>query len=233
MRVVRGRGPTRRTDREATADLLGRAADAGEPAVRVWTPHRQVAFGRRDVRSDGFESASQIARSHGFPPVERRVGGRAVAYTGRTVAFAVAIPIADMRSGMTRRYEAVSETIVDVLTSIGATVETGEPDGSYCPGSHSIRATDGGKIAGIAQRVRRGAALVAGCLTVVPSDVDELVDVLTPLYAALDVPFEPHSVGCVVDAGGPDDPTRVTEALESALVRGPWSDGSTTIESVR
>lgn len=233
MRVVRGRASTREADRRRTADLLERTADTGEAAVRVWTPHRQIAFGRRDVRSDGFEEASRIARSYGFPPVERRVGGRAVAYTGRTVAFAVAIPIADMRSGMTHRYRVVSEAIMDALDVLGADVKEGEPDGSYCPGSHSIRAVDGGKVGGIAQRVQRDASLVAGCLTVVRSDVDELVEVLEPLYDALEVPFERDSVGCVFGVGGPDDLGRVTQALESALAAGPWTDGSTTVESVR
>lgn len=233
MRVVRGRAPTRKADRRVTVDLLERTADAREPTVRVWTPHRQIAFGRRDVRSDGFEEASRIARSYGFPPVERRVGGRAVAYTGRTVAFAVAIPIADMRAGMTRRYDAVSETILDALEALGADVEEGEPDGSYCPGSHSIRTVDGGKIAGIAQRVRRDAALVAGCLTVTRFDVTELVAALDPLYGALGIPFAPDSVGCLAGSGGPDDPDRVTHALESALVDGPWGDGATTVEPVR
>jgi hypothetical protein len=98
--VVRGRRGTPDADRLATRALLDRVADTGQPAVRVWAPHRIVAFGRRDARSAGFEDAAAAAREHGFAPVERSVGGRAVAYDGETtLAFARITPLDDVRGG--------------------------------------------------------------------------------------------------------------------------------------
>ena len=225
VRVLRGRADDPTADRERAADLLARTAETGQPAVRVWTPHRQVAFGRRDANTDGYRAARRAAEKHGFTPIERSVGGRAVAYTGHTLAFAHAIPIDDLRSGMGDRYNDVTAALLKALRGVGADVVRGEPDGSYCPGDHSISAADAageptGKVVGIAQRIRAGAALVSGCVTVAAADEPELRGVLNPVYKSLGVPFAANSVGSVSGAGGPDDPEAVARAIEDALING-------------
>ncbi|MFC4436365.1 MULTISPECIES: lipoate--protein ligase family protein [Natrialbaceae] len=219
MRVFRGRAGTIETDREVSARLLEVAAD-GEPAVRVWIPHRQVAFGRRDSRLDGYDRARKAVRERGFPPVERSVGGRAVAYDGETtLAFARAEPIADFRRGTDERYERLTAAVEGALGELGLDLERGEPADSFCPGAHSL-STGGAngprKIVGIAQRIRQDAALVSGILLV--DRREELAAVLEAVYGELAVPFDPASVGSVVDAGGPSDPDRVRQVLEEALV---------------
>lgn len=222
MRVLRGRAESPTADREATRRLLNEVSETGIPAVRAWTPHRHLAFGRRDATADDYDVARAAAEDHGFPPVERSVGGRAVAYTGTTVAFASLQPVADSRRGMTERYEAATATVIEALDSLGVDAEAGEPADAFCPGDHSIQAPkspgsdDFGKLCGIAQRVTSGAALVSG--VVVVADVPEIQSVLEPIYDALDVPFDPDSVGSVADAGGPADSTAVTRALEAAFV---------------
>ncbi|GAB7095631.1 biotin/lipoate A/B protein ligase family protein [Halolamina litorea] len=228
MRVIRGQAATPEADREATRDLLGAVADSGVPAVRAWPLHRQLAFGRRDANEPGYDDARAAARERGFPPAERSVGGRAVAYTGTTVAFAALEPTDESRAGITERYEAAVETVIDALATVGVDAERGEPADSFCPGDYSVQArcsptkngeTDAfGKLAGIAQRVTAGAALVSGVVTV--ADRAEIRDVLEPVYDALDVPFDPKSVGSVAAAGGPADPERVARALEEAVVDG-------------
>ncbi|SEH52714.1 Biotin/lipoate A/B protein ligase family protein [Halopenitus malekzadehii] len=192
--------------------------------LRIWRPVRQVTFGRRDARSDGFETAKRLAHQKGFPPVERRVGGRAVAHTGGTVAFALAVPTTGIRTDITDRYDRVVQLLTTTFRDLGAAVKRGEPPNAYCPGSHSIRVVDGGKVAGIAQRVRRDAALVSGCLTVCRRDVAATVDVLDPVYDALGVAFDPGAVGCLADAGGPSSPGRAAAAIEAALSTEPWHD---------
>ncbi|SEL22779.1 lipoate--protein ligase family protein [Haloferax larsenii] len=214
MRVIRGRGETPDTDRAVTAAMLDQTGATGEPAFRAWTPHRQIAFGRRDARADRYDDAVAAAESHGFPAIERSVGGRAVAYTGTTVAFAYAVPLDDARTGLDDRYEAATTAVVRALRSLGVHARRGEPPESYCPGEHSVQA--GGKLSGIAQRVRKSAALVSG--VVVVTDRDEIAAVLDPIYDALDIPFDPESVGSVGDAGGPADPDAVCRALEDAFV---------------
>lgn len=196
--------------------MVKKAGETGIPAIRVWPPGRQLAFGRRDANADGYERAREIAAEHGFPPLERSVGGRAVAYADSTLAFAHAVPTDGSRTGIDERYAAAVETVVAGLSNCGASVEAGEPPDAYCPGDYSVQASDGGKIAGIAQRVKQNAALVAGSVTV--AEHEALREVLLPVYDALGVPLNPDSVGSVAAAGGPSDPDAVRTALEDALV---------------
>lgn len=236
MRIFRGRAATIEADREASARLLEVAAD-GEFAVRVWIPHRQVAFGRRDSRLEGYDRAREAASERGFPPIERSVGGRAVAYDGETaMAFARAEPIEDFRRGTDERYEQLTATVEGALADLGVDLERGEPDDSFCPGAHSLSTTGAAdssasgprKIVGIAQRIRQDAALVSGILVV--DNREELAEVLEAVYDRLGVPFDPASVGSVVGAGGPSDPERVRRTLEEALVGG--DPDSATVEDV-
>ena len=223
MRIVRGRADDPATDRQRTESLLSAAAD-GTPALRVWAPPRQLAFGRRDARAPGFERAAAAASAHGFPPSEREVGGRAVAYTGETLAFAHAVPLGthavsdeNAPTALTGRYEHALQTVSAALSGLGAAVTSGEPPESFCPGDHSIRVANGGKCCGIAQRVKRDVALVAGCLIVSAADADAIAAVTDPVYDALSVPFDPAAVGSVEAAGGPTDRRVVARALEAAF----------------
>ncbi|GAA0528182.1 Biotin/lipoate A/B protein ligase family protein [Halorubrum aquaticum] len=230
MQVLRGRGSSPRRDHDHTARLLADAAD-GTSGVRVWTPPRQVAFGRRDTREPGYDRARRVAETAGFPPIARDVGGRAVAYSGDTLAFALAVPTRDLRGSIDGRYATVTRAVRSALEGVGADVSAGEPHGSFCPGERSLRVVDGGKLAGIAQRVRADAALVAGCLVVSRNDAAELAAVLEGVYDALDVPFDPDSVGSVAAAGGSNDAGRIARAVENALSDA-GDDGSWRIERV-
>jgi lipoate-protein ligase A len=214
MRVLRGRAAGRDADREVLAGMLERAAETGEGSVRVWRPHRQLAFGRRDARTDDYEVATKVAEACGFTPVQRSVGGRAVAYTGNTVAFAKVIPLDDMRVGMDERYEATTRAIQRALWRLGVPAARGEPEASFCPGDYSLQRD--GKLVGVAQRVRKNAALVSGVAVV--RDHGEIAGVLDPVYAALDVPFERSSVGSIAKAGGDADPETVVRTVEELLV---------------
>lgn len=213
VHVVHGRAPDIAADRAAVDAAVELATDTDTPVLRVWTPHRQVAFGRRDARADGYDRARAIADRRGYPPLERRVGGRAVAYTGTTVAFAVVVPTVDPRSEIGARYDAATSGVIRALRTLGVSARRGEPDAAFCPGEHSVQAT--GKIAGIAQRVRRDAALVSGI--VVTTDHEELAAVLDPVYDALGLPFDPDSVGSVDRGGDTAEPDPVVDALLDAF----------------
>ena len=217
MRVLRGRAGTIEEDRAVTRSLAGDVEASGEPVVRAWTPHRQVAFGRRDAGSDGFSRAQRASEGRGFPPYVRDVGGRAVAYTGNTVAFVRVEPVEDLRRGTDERYDRAVADLREALRGLGVEAWEGEPPEAFCPGAHSL-STDAGKVVGVAQRVRQGSAAVAGIVLV--RDHEEIADVLAPVYEALCVPFDPASVGSVAASGGPTDSTRVARAVESALVGG-------------
>lgn len=230
MRLVRGRRPTPESDRAATAAMVSRTGTTGEEAFRAWTPHRQVAFGRRDTNTDGYSAACTAARERNYAVIERSVGGQAVAYTGSTVAFAHALPLDDPRRGLTERYEAAVDGVVVALHDVGVEALPGEPPDAFCPGEYSVQAPNhGGKLSGIAQRIQADAALVAGCVLV--RDRAELVDVLTAIYEGLDTPFDPASVGTVADAGGTDSIDAVCRALERSFI-GEAGDPDVEVESV-
>lgn len=224
MYVFRGRVADPEDDRDATADMLAWTARNEEPTLRVWTPERQLAFGRRDVRADTYEEAARIAREAGFEPYERSVGGRAVAYTGTTVAFARAVPADDIRTGMNERYEDAATMVQRALWKLDVAAQRGEPADTFCPGDYSL--SYNGKIAGIAQRVRKGAALVSGVILV--DGHEEIAQLLDEVYPVLDVPFDPETVGSLELAGGVTDRDTVLETIESALI----GDNDPTIRRV-
>lgn len=209
VHVVSGRASDVDTDRAAVDAAVDLATETETPVIRVWTPPRHVAFGRRDTRTDGYARARSIADRRGYPSVERSVGGRAVVYSGRTVAFAVAIPTSDPRSGVGERYDAATSTMVRALRTLGVSARRGEPDAAFCPGEYSVQAH--GKLVGIAQRIRRDAALVSG--VVITTDHEEIANVLNPVYGALGIPFDPDSVGSIDRGGGTAAPDPVVDAL--------------------
>jgi len=213
MDVRRGREATLEADREATEAVVDHAASERTQIARVWQPHRQVAFGRRDVRSEGYKLAREAAEQRGFPSTSREVGGRAVAFTGQTIAFVHAIPVEDGRETIEERYDDATALLQRALSDLGVDTRSGEPPNSFCPGSHSLQAE--GKLTGLAQRVRVNVAVVAG--VVLTSDHDVVADVLEPVYDSLGVAFDPTSVGSVAAAGGPDDPVAVADAIAETL----------------
>jgi octanoyl-[GcvH]:protein N-octanoyltransferase len=225
MRVLRGRAETPERDRAVTKELIAHTAETGERCLRAWRPPRQIAFGRRDTNRDGYDRAEQIVANSESTSVDRTVGGHAVAFTGNTLAFASAEPVDDARTGIQRRYDEATTTLEHALADLGADVHEGEPEGSFCPGTHSLSAT--GKIAGLAQRVQRDAAVVSGIVVV--CDHEQIASTLEPLYDALDIEFDPNSVGSVARAGGPSDPHRVARRIEDALI----GAASPAIEQVR
>jgi len=177
----------------------------------------------------GFQAARKAAEAAGFPPNERQTGGRAVAYTGTTVAVAHARPNADFRTGVGERYEETLQAIQRALWRLDVPAQQGEPADAFCPGGHSLQWK--GKIAGVAQRVKKDVALVGA--VVVVDDHGAIADVLAPVYDALDVPFDPDSVGSVERAGGRADPDAVVEEVEAVFLEVQGLDeGDAEVEEV-
>ncbi len=106
------------------------------------------------------------------------------------------------------------------------TVTAGQLDGEYCAGAHSLHAS-GVKVAGIAQRVIKGAALVS---TVVLVDAGpSLRAVLVDVYRALGIDWRPETAGSLADvSAAPPLP-----ALAEALSPGAAAPGGLDDEDVR
>lgn len=173
MHLICGELPAGVSDRDVTDGMVADAAASSEPVVRVWRPPKQVVFGPRDVAADGCEDGKTAADKHGFQARERSVGEYAVTYTSNAVAFARAVPVEDERRNITEWYERA----VAQLTNAPCIGRQASAPGAFCPGSHSLSAN--GKLAGIAQRIRGGAALTAGI--VVTRDHDGIGRVLAPV----------------------------------------------------
>ena len=55
MHVVRGSLTDVDRDRAISREMADLVERTGRPAIRAWTPPRQVAFGRRDAAADGCD----------------------------------------------------------------------------------------------------------------------------------------------------------------------------------
>jgi octanoyl-[GcvH]:protein N-octanoyltransferase len=177
---------------------LQRVAEGELPeTLRIHRPGAIVAFGPRDRVVAGFPAAVAAARERGFGAVERLAGGRAAVFHEGTVAFSWAIPDPSPRDGIVRRFEALADIVVGAIRSLGVDARVGEIPGEYCPGEHSINARGRIKLMGVGQRVIGGAAHVGGVIVV--SGGDRVRDVLVPVYQALDLEWDPATVGALED----------------------------------
>jgi octanoyl-[GcvH]:protein N-octanoyltransferase len=199
--------------------ILSRVA-AGElpPTVRIHRPGNEVAFGRQDLASPGYEAAAQAARDGGFAAVERLAGGRAAVFHRGTIAIARAYADPQPPKRTYARFDEMADLIADALRGLGVDARVGEVPGEYCPGAYSVNARGATKLAGIGQRMIRGAAHMGG--VVVASRGRDIAEVLLPVYHALELEFDPATSGSVADELGRDvDPGELEEAVIAELAK--------------
>jgi octanoyl-[GcvH]:protein N-octanoyltransferase len=197
--------------------ILSRVA-VGElpPTVRIHRPGNEVAFGRQDVASPGYEAATQAARDAGFAAVERLAGGRAAVFHTGTIAIARAYADPQPPKRTYARFEEMAEIIAAALKNLGVDSRVGEVPGEYCPGAYSVNARGRTKLAGIGQRMIRGGAHMGG--VVVASGGREVAHVLEPVYRALELDFDPETSGSVSDEVGREvDAGELEEAVIEEL----------------
>jgi lipoate-protein ligase A len=188
--------PTDPAFQMALAHAMVRQAGAGEleTALRIYQPRRpSVVFGRRDTRLPGFAAAISVAREAGFATAIRASGGRAVAYTEQALVIDHVQHESQPMLTQSSRFADFGALLVAVMQRAGIDARLGAVPGEYCPGAHSVNARGQAKLVGTAQRVV-GAAWLFSSLIVV-GDAGHLQAVLTKVYAALGLPFEPESVG--------------------------------------
>ena len=168
---------------------------AGElpETLRLARPGRVVAFAKRDLLAPGYAEAVAAARAVGFGSVTRLAGGRAAVFHEGTLELAHAVPDPDPRPGIHERFEAEASLIAEALHSLGVDARVGEVPGEYCPGRWSVNAGGIRKLAGIGQRVIHGGAHVG--TVVVVEDAESIRRVLEPVYAALELDWDPETVG--------------------------------------
>jgi lipoate-protein ligase A len=192
--------------------LLQRVA-AGElpPTLRLYVPAPTVAFGRLDALRPGYPKAVAAASAAGYEPVLRAPGGHAAAYDEGSVGFDLVVAHAEALGDPRALFRAGAGGVARALGGLGVDARVGAVAGEYCPGDFSVNARGAAKLAGLAQRAVRGASLLGAFVTV--RGAAGLRAVLQPVYAALELEWEPATVGAVEE----EAPGATVEAVARAL----------------
>jgi octanoyl-[GcvH]:protein N-octanoyltransferase len=196
----------------ATVLLEEVAAGQRRPVLRMYRPLPTLGFGRRDTFLAGFPRAATMAREHGYAPVVRGPGGRAAAYHEGCLVIEEIMPSDDALPGIEDRFAEDAERQARTLRGLGIDARVGEVPGEYCPGRFSVSAGGRTKLIGAAQRTVRGGWLIG--VVVVVENAAPLRDVLERVYAALELEWNPATVGAVAD----EAPTHRIDDVERALL---------------
>jgi lipoate-protein ligase A len=186
-------------DHAISRSLLDRVAGGqAERAVRIWTPVPALALSRLDELRTGAAAATAAATRAGIDTVRRVSGGHAVVLGSGSFCAGFAEPAASFE-GTQGRYERLSAALIAAFADVGVEAEHGALDGEWCPGTWSIRA-NGVKLAGLAQRAIKGAAWVEAVVDLAPDRAAR--SLLIEVYAELDLPLEPSTLGSVSEVRG-------------------------------
>lgn len=217
LRLVREGFPERPAyDMAVSRALMLRVAAGQEPETfRLHRPGPTLAFGGQDASKPGYPTAVDAARAAGFTAVQRLAGGRAAVFHEETLAFSHEVADPAPRRGIHQRFCAVSDLMAAALRRLGVDARVGEVAGEYCAGAYSVNARGVRKIVGMGQRLVTGAAHVGGVAVV--SRSDRVHRVLVPVYAALEIPWQPATVGSVEDEIGPLAARVVGDAIIAEL----------------
>lgn len=193
--------------------LLRRVADGSHPETfRISAPGRVVAFGKQDRIAPGFDRATKLARQLGFASVIRLPGGRAAVFHEHVISLSWTVPDPDPVRGIRRRFTQIAALVVQALADVGVEASIGEIRGEYCPGEFSVNHAGTIKLAGVGQRLTKGAAHVGGVLVV--GGAESIREVLVPVYEALGIDWDPSTVGAVDDV----NPTLSVSTVAAALI---------------
>lgn len=193
------------------------ATGAMGPTLRLHVPGALVAFGRADRVSPGYAAAVRAAEAHGFAAVERLAGGRAAVFHEATLAFSLALPEPEPKTGIRERFEMVSHLMADAFETLGVDARVGEIAGEYCPGQWSVNVGGKVKVMGVGQRLVRGAAHIGG--VVVVDEGHRIRDVLIPVYRALGLDWDPRTAGSLADRSPGITNSLVLKSIESQFSR--------------
>jgi octanoyl-[GcvH]:protein N-octanoyltransferase len=214
LRVLRdGPGPAAQAQVDSARQLLADVVAGAPETLRICRPTGPtVAFGRLDTLRPGYPQAVAATRTAGFEPAVRAVGGRAVAYDETCLVLDHVAREPERTLDTRGRFGGFGALHVDALRSLGVDARLGEVPDEYCPGPFSVNARGSVKLVGSAQRVTRGGWLFSA--VVIVSGTQRLREVLAPVYAGIDMPFSPATVGSVAD----EVPGATADDVEDAVL---------------
>jgi len=196
--------------------ILDKVSQESMPeTLRIYTPPEVVAFGPLDTISLGYQASVLEARRKGFDAIRRLAGGRAAVFHRGTIAFSWTIPDADPRTNVDSRFNDASIILLSALRQLGVEARIGQVPGEYCPGRFSINARGKKKIMGVGQRLVSRATHLGGVIVLANSD--RIRDVLTPVYRALELNWDPDTVGSIEDELGSTTYEEAQDAITEAF----------------
>jgi len=192
---------------------------AGElpETLRIARPGTTVAFAKRDAVSPGYDAAVRAAREQGFEATIRLAGGRAAVFHDGTMEIGHAVPETEPRARIHERFRQTAGRLARALVTLGVDARVGEVDGEYCPGRYSVNARGAVKLAGIGQRGVGGGSHT-GVVLVIEGE-ERINAVLTPVYSALGLDWEPAASGSVRTEEASATWERVSDALITEYAR--------------
>lgn len=149
--------------------------------VRRQLPY--LLLGPQDERLPFLADGLRWASERGLPVFRRISGGTAVLLDETCLSFGVVVPCREM-GHIRRNYWELTQVVRNALAGLGVPAEFGQAAGGYCEGPYDLL-TRGRKIAGIAQAVRRGVALVSGMI-LIGQDPEAVTNTLNAFYAHAD-----------------------------------------------
>ncbi len=183
--------------------------------LRVYHPSPTAAFSTRDQSSEGYAAAVRDMETRGFAPVLRGPGGRLVVYDESALVIDLIAPHPEPRHAFIKRFEAVTELLVEAFRALGLDARSGSIADEFCPGTHSVNLGGRTKIAGLAQRLGKGGYHLGVVITA--GDVSPARDAMTSAYAKLGLKLDPKTVGSIKDETSDvaigDVQTSITERL--------------------
>lgn len=148
------------------AEVLARwSAETGSWGVLIREHNPYLLLGPKDRRLPFLHDTVKWVQSQGYPVYMRVGGGSAVLLDQRCLSFAVSRPCRDLTVWQ-RNFQEMGQPVIDGLKTLGLDARFGRAAGSYCEGPFDLVTPEGQKIAGIAQAIRGGSALVSGMILV-------------------------------------------------------------------
>jgi octanoyl-[GcvH]:protein N-octanoyltransferase len=219
VRLLRDSFPERPALDIAVSHALLKRVAAGEleATMRLYRPAPTLAFGRLDALAPGFRRAGAAARAHGLEPVVRLAGGHAAAYHEDSLIYEEITPQPDVTAGLHERFRDGAALLAGALDGLGVDARVGEIPGEYCAGAYTVSASGRLKLAGVAQRAVRGAALLTAFVLVAGGD--RLRAALVDVYRALGLEWDPRTAGALDDVLPGASIAAVEQALLAARAR--------------
>ncbi len=193
------------------------SADRQSAAVVIRHQRPYILLGPKDRRLPHLNSAVRWLNDQGYPVFMRIGGGSAVLLDEQCLSFAVSQPCHDF-TVWEANFRSMSQGVIDGLRGLGINCDFGRAVGSYCEGPYDL-VSDGRKIAGIAQAIRGGFALVSGML-LIRQDPLATTRLLQQFYsrAGSDLILDPNAVTALTRL--PQMSELTVEQVEEGLYRG-------------